>query len=96
MKRNREEELRAQANSKRSCFRVSYFIRFRKYARIKAKSGYAGVISKADEYRAKAEECEQQAASAHDSQIKAQLRDLAQQWRKLAMTAEDNKQIRHP
>jgi hypothetical protein len=55
MKRNREEELRAQANSKRSCFRVSYFIRFRKYARIKAKSGYAGVISKADEYRAKAE-----------------------------------------
>jgi hypothetical protein len=43
MKRNGEEELRAQANSKRSCFRVSYFIQFRKYARIKAKSGYAGV-----------------------------------------------------
>jgi hypothetical protein len=38
MKRNREEELRAQANSKRSCFRVSYFIQFRKYARIKAKA----------------------------------------------------------
>jgi hypothetical protein len=43
MKRNREEELRAQANSKRSCFRVSYFIQFQKFARIKAKSGYAGV-----------------------------------------------------
>jgi len=75
---------------------VSCFIQIRKYARIKAKSGYTGVISKADEYRAKAEECEQQAASAHDPQIKAQLRDLAGQWRKLAMTAEDNRRIGRP
>jgi hypothetical protein len=75
---------------------VSYFIQFQKYARIKAKSDYADVISKADEYRAKAEECEQQAASAHDPQIKAQLRDLAGQWSELAMTAEDNRRIGRP
>ena len=29
---------------------MSYSIQIRKYARVKAKSGYAGVISKADEY----------------------------------------------
>jgi hypothetical protein len=35
------------------------------------------VVSKADEYRAKAEECERQAASAHNHLAKTQFKDLA-------------------
>jgi hypothetical protein len=46
------------------------------------------VISKADEYRLKATECDQRAAGAADADIKEQFEDLARQWRVMAKQAE--------
>jgi hypothetical protein len=46
------------------------------------------VISKADEYRAKAAECDHRAAGAADPDIKEQFEDLARQWRVMAKQAE--------
>jgi hypothetical protein len=46
------------------------------------------VISKADEYRAKAAECERRAAATLDPDIKEQFEDLARQWRAMAKQAE--------
>ena len=46
-------------------------------------------MPKGNEYRAKAEACERQAASAHDRRVKAQFEDLARQWRELAAIADD-------
>jgi hypothetical protein len=43
-------------------------------------------MSKAKEYRAFAEECDQQAA-AHDSDIKIQFQDMARRWRELEIQA---------
>jgi hypothetical protein len=42
------------------------------------------VTSKAEEYRAKAGECENRAEQMHDSFIKQQLLDIAQKWRHMA------------
>jgi hypothetical protein len=39
---------------------------------------------KVEEYRARAKECENQAAVARDTYVRAQLWDLAQQWREMA------------
>jgi hypothetical protein len=46
------------------------------------------VISKADEYRAKAAECDHRAAATSDIDIKEQFEDLARQWREMAKQAE--------
>jgi hypothetical protein len=43
---------------------------------------------KADEYRAKAQECEAQAESAPDPAIKRQYKEMAVQWRRLAEAVE--------
>jgi uncharacterized coiled-coil DUF342 family protein len=40
--------------------------------------------SKADEYRAKALECEERAEQMHDAFIKAQLIGIAEKWRTMA------------
>jgi hypothetical protein len=45
-------------------------------------------VGKADEYRAKAEECDRLAAAARDRDIKSQLEAFAQQWRIMAQNAE--------
>jgi Anti-sigma factor NepR len=42
------------------------------------------MTSKADEYRAKALECEQRAEQTHDAFIKAQLIGIAEKWRTMA------------
>jgi hypothetical protein len=47
-------------------------------------TGGAVVTSKADEYRAKARECEELAAQTRDPFIKQQLVDTAQSWRTMA------------
>jgi hypothetical protein len=44
--------------------------------------------SKADKYRAKAQECETQAERAPDPDIKRQYKEMAVQWRRLAEAAE--------
>ena len=46
------------------------------------------MISKADEYRAKAAECDQRAAATPDVDIKQQFEDLARQWREMAKQTE--------
>ena len=46
------------------------------------------VTSKAEEYRAKEEECEQRAASVRDADVKAHYQELGRQWRELAKQAE--------
>ncbi len=48
----------------------------------------AATASKADEYRAKARECERLAAAAPDGTIKVFYLDLARQWRELAALRE--------
>jgi hypothetical protein len=53
-------------------------------------SGGAVVTSKAEEYRAKARECEENAEKTRDSVIKQRLIELAQQWRTLAAHEEKN------
>jgi hypothetical protein len=42
------------------------------------------VTSKADEYRAKARECEERAAQTRDPFIKQQMIDIAEKWRTMA------------
>jgi hypothetical protein len=42
------------------------------------------MVTPAEEYRAKAEECEERAERTRDTTIKQQLIELAQQWRALA------------
>jgi hypothetical protein len=44
--------------------------------------------SKAEEYRAKAEECERLAESVREQTVKQHYFDLARQWRELAAAAE--------
>lgn len=46
------------------------------------------MIARPEDYRAKADECEQQARGARDPEVKAQLQLLARQWRELADQAE--------
>ncbi len=41
-----------------------------------------------DEFANRALECDERAAVAHDPEIRAQLEDLARQWRELAKMAE--------
>jgi hypothetical protein len=48
------------------------------------------VISKAEEYRAKARECEERAEQASDSTTKQHLIEIAVKWRSLADHAENN------
>jgi hypothetical protein len=45
-------------------------------------------MTRADAYRARAAECERQAANATDPMVRKQLQDLAGQWRGLAKTVE--------
>ena len=42
------------------------------------------VIAGPEDYRARADECEEQAQAARDPEVKAQLHLLARQWRELA------------
>jgi len=42
------------------------------------------LASKADEYRAKARECEERAEQTRDPFIKQQLLDIAEKWRTMA------------
>jgi hypothetical protein len=46
--------------------------------------GHPMTTSKADEYRARALECEQRAEQTHDAFIKAQLIGIAEKWRTMA------------
>jgi hypothetical protein len=48
------------------------------------------VKNNAEEYRAKARECEENAEKTRDSVIKQRLIELAQQWRTLAAHEEKN------
>lgn len=43
---------------------------------------------KADDYRAKAAECERKASEAHDTEVKRDLVEAARYWRDLAEQAE--------
>jgi hypothetical protein len=45
------------------------------------------VMSKAKDYRAWAEECDRQAAAAHDPDIKIQFQVMARRWRELEIQA---------
>ena len=45
-------------------------------------------MSKSDDYRAKAEGCEFRAEIARDPEVKAQLKDFADQWRYMAAQAD--------
>jgi hypothetical protein len=47
-------------------------------------NGATAVTSKAEEYRAKARECEEHAAQMPDSYIKGQLLEIAKKWRTMA------------
>jgi hypothetical protein len=44
----------------------------------------ADLTSKADEYRAKARECEERAEQTRDPFIKQQMMDIAEKWRTMA------------
>ena len=46
------------------------------------------MISKADQYRTKAVECDKRVAVALDADIKEQFEDLARQWREMAKQVE--------
>jgi hypothetical protein len=50
--------------------------------------GGSAVASKVEEYRAKAAECDQHAASIRDANVRAQYQELARQWRELARQAD--------
>jgi hypothetical protein len=47
----------------------------------------AATVSRADEYRAKAVECQERAALAHDAEAKRIFEELARGWRQLAERA---------
>jgi hypothetical protein len=49
------------------------------------------VLTRAEEYLAKAEECERGGAAARDHLVKAQFDELACQWRELAAVAAQTK-----
>jgi hypothetical protein len=51
-----------------------------------------GPMMKAEQYRAKAEECERLARGTRDPDIKLQLEKLASQWRDMANWVQGNKQ----
>jgi len=48
------------------------------------------VLTKSEEYRAKADECEWLAAQTSDPDIKRQLLDIAHQWRAMANNSEQH------
>jgi hypothetical protein len=48
------------------------------------------MASKSDEYRARAAECEDQAASAADDEVKFQFREFARQWREMAKRLDED------
>jgi hypothetical protein len=48
------------------------------------------VTSKAEEYRAKARECEERAAQMPDSYLKEQMLEVAKKWRNMAAYEEKN------
>jgi len=48
----------------------------------------SGMSSKADEYRAQADECDKCADKTHDRDVRDQYRELARQWREMAKQAE--------
>lgn len=50
--------------------------------------GLGPVASRAEEYRAKARECEEFASRAADPHVKQQLLDLAKQWQRIAEQAD--------
>jgi len=50
-------------------------------------------MTKAEEYRAKADECTQLARMAKDPDVQNQLRSLAVQWREMAEWADGPKEI---
>ena len=49
-------------------------------------------MSKADQYRSKAENCERLAEKAKDADVKNALQDAARDWRNSAANAERDKQ----
>ena len=52
-------------------------------------------MTKADEYRAHAAECEKQAARAMNLRVKKQMQDIAVQWREIAERDERLDRERH-
>ena len=42
------------------------------------------MASRAEEYRGHANECDQRAATARDSEVRSQFEELARQWREMA------------
>jgi hypothetical protein len=46
-------------------------------------------MQKAEEYRARATECEYRAERMNDATVRADLRDLAKQWRQMAAQIEE-------
>jgi hypothetical protein len=46
-------------------------------------------LSKAEQFRANADECERRASHSRDPRVKAQFMDLAGQWRRLAGRVEN-------
>ena len=55
---------------------------------LSVETGRSVLTSKADEYRAKARECEERAGQTRDPFIKQQLIDIAQKWHTIAAYAE--------
>ena len=51
---------------------------------LSVETGRSVLTSKADEYRAKARECEERAGKTRDPFIKQQLIDIAQKWHTIA------------
>jgi hypothetical protein len=62
--------------------------KFTSLAAALAVSRVAAAVNRADEYRAKAQECEQRAEQTLDSWAKGQFRDCADHWKSLAKQAE--------
>jgi hypothetical protein len=57
---------------------------FSGYVRHVAYRRGSAVTSKAEEYRAKARECEERAAQMPDSYLKEQMLEIAKKWRNMA------------
>ena len=62
--------------------------RFFRYQRVCSCIAKAGCVSKAEQYRARAVDCEHMAKEARDPVLKWELADLARQWRELAEDVE--------